>query len=253
MQISNLQDMNALVKGMSPDIPLIQRIIFWIVAFALHASVFVLLFVTMEGDGIDRLEKSAAQDVAFYVETVIPIEVEVESEPEPEVPQSEEVEDPVESVEAEIEEILPKARISPLVIATKPKPPQIKKQVKKAAPKEPVKVTQQVSKQRSSVQQMKSSKLGLIKPSFPAYLRNPPPKYPKTAKRRRMEGVTRLWVRVNEQGRVLDLKVQNSSGHARLDQEAVRAVRNWRFIPAKKNGHAVGGEVIVPIRFRLNT
>ncbi len=262
MQTSNFQDVTALVEGMSPDVPFNQRFFFWLAAFLLHGGIFLLLFVSVEGEGFNQVSQPATQDVAFYVETVIPVEIEIEEvveeavepEPEPVIEEEEileEVREPEEALvieQVKKEKPEPKARISPVVLTTKPKPPVVKK--KNVATKT-LQVVAHVPKKQSSVSQRQTSQFGFIKPSFPAYLRNPPPTYPKIAKRRRMEGVTRLWVRISATGQVLDLKIQQSSGHVRLDQEAVKTVRKWRFIPAKKQGRAVMGEVIVPIRFQL--
>ena len=41
------------------------------------------------------------------------------------------------------------------------------------------------------------------------------------------------------------------SGSRLLDQEAMRAVRGWKFRPATQNGRPAAGWVIVPIDFRL--
>lgn len=97
------------------------------------------------------------------------------------------------------------------------------------------------------------AKTGFIKPVYPAYLRNPAPSYPKSAKRRRLEGVVELKVQVSADGSVLSLSIFKSCGHNALDRSALQTVRNWRFLPAKRNGKAVNSDVIVPIRFQLRT
>jgi protein TonB len=42
-----------------------------------------------------------------------------------------------------------------------------------------------------------------------------------------------------------------SSGYSRLDQSAINAVKNWRFIPAKRGEQAIDSWIVVPILFSL--
>jgi len=85
-----------------------------------------------------------------------------------------------------------------------------------------------------------------------AYLSNPKPTYPFSARKRGIEGRVTLKVVVDQTGGVTSLSVLNSSGHAGLDDAAVEAVRHWRFVPARRRGEAASGEAIVPIDFRLS-
>jgi len=61
-----------------------------------------------------------------------------------------------------------------------------------------------------------------------------------------------LKVEVLVNGRVGQLEVQKSSGHARLDEAALITVRNWRFKPARKGRETVICWVNIPITFSLN-
>lgn len=83
-------------------------------------------------------------------------------------------------------------------------------------------------------------------------LGNPKPHYPYGARRRGEQGQVILRVRVSPEGAVEALWVHRGSGHAQLDAEAVRTVRRWRFVPARRRGTAVAGMVDVPITFRLD-
>ena len=86
----------------------------------------------------------------------------------------------------------------------------------------------------------------------PDYLRNPPPQYPAESRKLREEGVVLLKVAVTESGRAGDVQLQRSSGYARLDQAALRAVRRWEFKPARVGLTAVASAVEVPVRFGLH-
>lgn len=92
----------------------------------------------------------------------------------------------------------------------------------------------------------------IVPPSFhAAYLQNPPPTYPRLSRLRGEEGKVLLHVKVNEQGSVETLQLNQSSGSARLDQAAYDTVSRWRFVPAQQGGESVSAWVIVPILFRL--
>ncbi|QLF92682.1 energy transducer TonB [Pseudomonas sp. ABC1] len=84
------------------------------------------------------------------------------------------------------------------------------------------------------------------------YLKNPAPEYPSLAQRRGWEGTVLLRVHVLANGRPSDIQVQQSSGRSVLDDAAVRAVKRWSFVPAKRGDVAQDGWVTVPLDFRLN-
>lgn len=86
-----------------------------------------------------------------------------------------------------------------------------------------------------------------------AYLNNPKPSYPLLARRRGLEGVVQLEVRVAADGHPLSAQIRNSSGHEILDEAARNAVLGWRFSPAKRGGEPVEGVALVPIRFQLGS
>ncbi|MBF0367874.1 MAG: energy transducer TonB [Magnetococcales bacterium] len=83
------------------------------------------------------------------------------------------------------------------------------------------------------------------------YLNNPKPLYPKLARRRGMEGQVLLTVEVDERGEPLQVKVKQGSGHAILDRSALKAVKKWRFVPARRGQMAIRASVEIPIRFSL--
>ena len=84
------------------------------------------------------------------------------------------------------------------------------------------------------------------------YLRNPPPAYPSLSRRLHEEGRVVLLVRVTAEGAAASVSIERSSGHARLDEAALDAVRRWRFVPARRGDEAVAASVLVPLVFRLD-
>src|SRR5690606_8953248 len=85
-----------------------------------------------------------------------------------------------------------------------------------------------------------------------AYLRNPPPAYPRASRRLGEQGRVVLRVRVEANGRPSRLEVQASSGSPRLDDAALDAVRRWSFVAARRGSESVAAWVLVPLEFRLN-
>jgi protein TonB len=88
--------------------------------------------------------------------------------------------------------------------------------------------------------------------TFPTYLKNPKPRYPIMARRRKIEGVVLLKVEVLPNGKVGNIKVQRTSGYRILDESALHAIKDWIFIPAKRNGMCIKVWTNIPIRFQLD-
>ena len=84
-----------------------------------------------------------------------------------------------------------------------------------------------------------------------AYLNNPPPSYPMTARRMGWQGRVVLNVEVLASGLPGQIKLHQSSGHDVLDSAAMRAVSGWRFVAARQGGQAVTKWFLVPIPFIL--
>ncbi len=95
------------------------------------------------------------------------------------------------------------------------------------------------------------SNMQVFQEAFPLYRKNPPPKYPRAARKRGCQGTVVLSVLVEEDGRVSNLWVFTSSGFRLLDNAAVKAVRNWAFEPGMKGNKKVAMWVKVPIKFQL--
>ena len=85
----------------------------------------------------------------------------------------------------------------------------------------------------------------------PRYDRNPKPPYPRIARRRGYEGVVVLKVEILPNGRVGELRIRRSSGHHILDKSALKTVKKWRFIPAKRGVDPIRIWAEIPIKFKL--
>ena len=83
--------------------------------------------------------------------------------------------------------------------------------------------------------------------------RNRRPNYPEASRRRGEQGVVRVELLVDPNGRVVDVRVLESSGFSALDAEAVQTVRDWRFRPAQRAGVPVAGSITTAVHFRLET
>jgi len=70
--------------------------------------------------------------------------------------------------------------------------------------------------------------------------------YPLEAIERGLEGEVLVMLFLDEAGNAIAARVEASSGHAILDQAAVRAARTLRSLPA-----SAPREALVPVRFRL--
>lgn len=90
-------------------------------------------------------------------------------------------------------------------------------------------------------------------PSFgAAYLNNPAPAYPMQARRMGEQGKVLLKVLVSQDGKAETVRVDTSSGHQKLDQAAIDAVKKWSFVPAKRSNQPISAYVLVPVNFTLN-
>lgn len=86
-----------------------------------------------------------------------------------------------------------------------------------------------------------------------AYLHNPPPPYPLMARHNGYQGTVLVRAEVSVGGDCLQARVEKSSGYAVLDQAALEAVKQWRFLPARRGDQTVAAWVEVPVTFRLES
>lgn len=139
-------------------------------------------------------------------------------------------------------------------------PPVVQQKAPDFAPVEPVveppPVAQASPSQSSAVTESKAvtttNAEQFTEANFRAnYAHNPKPDYPAIAKSRGWQGKVMLRVQVSAQGLSEAVSVETSSGHDMLDESAVEAVKQWKFIPAKRGETAVASSVLVPIIFTL--
>jgi protein TonB len=81
--------------------------------------------------------------------------------------------------------------------------------------------------------------------------RNRRPAYPEASRRRGQEGTVQLELSVDANGRVVHVRVTESSGFSALDAAAVETLREWRFRPAQRGGMPVAGSITTAVHFRL--
>lgn len=95
-------------------------------------------------------------------------------------------------------------------------------------------------------------------PTAPVFITNPdyrspprPPVYPQRAIRFGQEGTVLVRAQLSERGDVIDVELREGSGHSLLDKAALKAVRQWLFKPATRDGRAVLATVDLPVHFKL--
>ncbi len=165
-------------------------------------------------------------------------------EPEPEVVSQKVVETEKQRVEPENVKPSPPKKILE-VLPKKRERPNIKPEVEAPPPS--------LSLVREDKEQMQgaASAVKVVREAIPLYKKNPPPVYPRKARRRGVEGVVLLEVFVDVSGWVADLRVLSSSGHRVLDKAALKSVKKWCFIAARRGDEPVEMWVRVPVRFEL--
>jgi TonB family protein len=91
----------------------------------------------------------------------------------------------------------------------------------------------------------------LPRPVFtaPVPVSHPDPTYTKAARAHRVEGLSRLGITVDPTGATSNIAILDPLGMG-LDDQAVLAVKRWKFRPATKDGHPIQVQVNVDITFK---
>ncbi|WP_394246176.1 TonB family protein [Vibrio profundi] len=247
-------------------------------SIALHAA---LLFVAQESKVFAMPAGSQSNSVSInFVSSAPAIESTSQSEPEPvqpepivekkptpEPPAQQEVAPPVKAKSVKHAPLPPKSAVKPKQKA-RPKPerpktqkPEPKKkelepkpEAKKKEPTETVKKPSQVAQRQAppkEVNQGVSSTPVLVnKPSFAA--RPSPPRYPRIARKRGIQGVATYEIWLDESGNQTKQALVSSSGALMLDKAALDAIKKWKFSAHTVNGKAIAHRIQIPVRFKLD-
>jgi protein TonB len=139
-----------------------------------------------------------------------------------------------------IEKPEPKLVEAPLIVAQNPDPAPAEAPAPPPPPADPIVVA--VPQPAMSL------------PIFGAdYLDNPSPPYPALSRRLQEQGRVMLRVLVTAEGRAEQVRIQTSSGFARLDSSASDTVKHWKFVPAKRGAESVPAWVLIPVSFKLES
>ncbi len=87
-------------------------------------------------------------------------------------------------------------------------------------------------------------------PNGPSFLHKVVPSYPALARRLEKEGTVLLCVTIDERGRPVEVEVLGKAGFG-FDEEAVKAIKDSTFVPARKEGKPLTCKALLPIRFVL--
>jgi TonB family protein len=85
----------------------------------------------------------------------------------------------------------------------------------------------------------------------PRPIKQKPPEFTEQVRKEKVHGIVTLAVVVTREGNVVDARVMNGCGRG-LDEEAVKAVRTWKFKPAIKDGKPVAVQIFVEVDFHHN-
>ncbi len=85
----------------------------------------------------------------------------------------------------------------------------------------------------------------------PEFVRRVEPAYPRSARLAGVEGVVRLRLALDAEGRLVAAAVAESSGSESLDRAALEAARDSRYAPARLGERDIPSETEAAYRFRL--
>ena len=77
------------------------------------------------------------------------------------------------------------------------------------------------------------------------------PYYTPEARKKKIEGTVTLAIVVNQKGDVTDAKVVKGLGYG-LDENAIVAVKEWKYTPTEKDGEPIAVKMEVTIDFYLH-
>jgi periplasmic protein TonB len=212
-------------------------------------SVFVLLSVMLHAGLFSLGRMAMVQPSIMPLEELEPIFIDLIA---PELPEPESVAEPMEH--ETITALNPEPEIEPVVEDMLETPPEPEPEPEMDPDPPPEEVEEFVIKPERVEEELIEVAQVITEEVItqPAIIRNPPPPYPQEARRRGWEGVVSLRVGITREGRVADVAISQSSGHAVLDESARRTVQRWRFTPARRLGVPVATTIALPVRFELS-
>ncbi|BAL97724.1 energy transducer TonB [Rubrivivax gelatinosus] len=203
-----------------------RRPAFSLVVVAAHV---VLFWLALEFGVLERAVASAAP---LVVQIVAPT---VQREPQP-------------------EPLIPRPKIAPPPLATVPVPEvPVQRETPAetirvaAAPANPVPPAPTAAPAPAPV----TPTIRQVPPSALRYLVEPPVAVPLASRRLRESGTVVLRVVVDVRGHPRSVTLRRSSGFPRLDEQALGAMRQARFLPCTDNGQPVECESDAPIVYEL--
>jgi protein TonB len=78
-----------------------------------------------------------------------------------------------------------------------------------------------------------------------------PPRYPRSAVRRNIEGVVKVAFTITADGRVSNPRVLSASPPGVFDKAAIKAIKKWKFNPKIVDGQAVEQSAAQEVTFKL--
>lgn len=89
-------------------------------------------------------------------------------------------------------------------------------------------------------------------PDGPRFIKRALPTYPETARKLDKEGHVILQLTIDEKGSLIEVELIKRAGFG-FDEEAIKALRQSSFCPAKRDGRPVMCKAILPIKFVLKS
>lgn len=86
----------------------------------------------------------------------------------------------------------------------------------------------------------------------PVLIKSVTPIYPEDALKQKIEGKVVLKIFVSDKGTIEQVDVIQSAGNTSLDQVAINTVKQWKFLPALKDGKECSTILIIPFVFKLH-
>jgi protein TonB len=91
----------------------------------------------------------------------------------------------------------------------------------------------------------------IVEPQLDARYPFTEPEYPVSEIRQGHEGTVLLSLQILPNGRVGEVRIEQSSGYVKLDDSAAKEARRWRMKPGTSDGAAMAMWKRVPIKFQL--